>query len=69
MAISETKRVLINGLSLILENKEVMKAIALLLKSEAQMETMIAYIYNHRKENPPEDEVIQVAQKISEQVS
>ena len=69
MAISETKRVLINGLGLILENKEVMKAIALLLKSEAQMETMIAYIYNYQKEKPSEDEVIQVAQKISEQVS
>lgn len=69
MAISETKRVLINGLSLILENKEVITAIALMLKSEAQMETMIAYIHNYQKENPSEDEVIQVAQKISEQVS
>ena len=69
MAVSETKRVLINGLSLILTNKEVMTAIALLLKSEHQMRVMIDYIYKHQKENPPEDEVIQVAQKISEQVS
>ncbi len=69
MAISETKRVLINGLSLILQNKEVIRAIALLLKSEEQMATMITYIYEHQKENPSEEEVIQVAKKISEQVS
>ena len=69
MAISETKKVLINGLSLILQNKEVIRAIALLLKSEEQMATMITYIYEHQKENPSENEVIQVAQKISEQVS
>lgn len=68
MTISETKRVLINGLSLILTNKEVILAIALLLKSEEQMATMITYIYNHQKENPSEDEVIQVAKAISEQV-
>ena len=60
---------MINGLSLILTNKEVITAIALLLKSEEQMATMITYIYNHQKENPSEDEVIQVAQKISEQIS
>ena len=68
MAISETKKVLINGLSLILTDKEVITAIALLLKSERQMRVMIDYIYKHQKENPPEDEVIQVAQKIKEQV-
>ena len=69
MAISKTKEVLINGLSLILQNKEVIRAIALLLKSEEQMATMITYIYEHQKENPSEEEVIQVAKKISEQVS
>lgn len=69
MAISKTKEVLINGLSLILQNKEVITAIALLLKSEEQMATMITYIYEHQKENPSEDEVIQVAKKISEQIS
>ena len=69
MAISETKRVLINGLSLILTNKEVITAIALLLKSDHQMRVMMDYIHKHQKENPSEDEIIQVAQKISEQVS
>lgn len=69
MAISETKEILISGLHIVLKNKEVITAIALMLKSEAQMETMIAYIHNYQKENPSEDEVIQVAQKISEQVS
>lgn len=44
-------------------------AIILLLKSEDQMLTMLDYIVKHSKENPPEDEVIQVAKKISEQVS
>ena len=69
MAISETKRVLINGLSLILTNKEVMTAIALLLKSEHQMRVMIDYIYKHQKEIASEYEVMEIAQKISEQVS
>ena len=69
MAISKTKRILIGGLQTILKDKEVITAIALLLKSENQMLTMLDYIVKHSKENPPEDEVIQVAQKISEQVS
>ena len=69
MAISKTKRILIGGLQTILKDKEVITAIALLLKSENQMLTMLDYIVKHSKENPPENEVIQVAQKISEQVS
>ena len=69
MAISKTKRILIGGLQSILKDKEVITAIALLLKSEDQMLTMLDYIVKHGKENPPEDEVIQVAQKISEQIS
>lgn len=69
MAISETKKVLINGLSLILTNKEVITAIALMLKTEEQMATMIVWIHDHQKENPDEDRVIRIAQKISEQVS
>lgn len=68
MAISETKKVLINGLSLILTNKEVITAIALMLKTEEQMATMITWIYDHQKENPDEDRVIRIAKKISEQV-
>ncbi len=69
MALSETKKLLIEGLRTVLKDKEVMTAIALLLKSEPQMLTMLDYIVKHNQENPSEDEVIQVAQKISEQVS
>ena len=69
MAISKTKEVLIAGLHIVLKNEEVITAIALLLKSEEQMATMITYIYEHQKENPSEDEIIQVAKKISEQIS
>ena len=69
MAISETKKVLINGLSLILTDKEVITAIALMLKKEQQMRTMIDWIYKHQKENPDEDRIIRIAQMISEQVS
>ena len=69
MAISETKRVLINGLSLILTNKEVITAIALMLKTEQQMRTMIDWIYKHQKEIPDEDRIIRIAKRISEQVS
>ena len=69
MAISETKEVLISGLHIVLKNKEVITAIALMLKSEGQMLTMIDWIYKHQKEHPSEDFVIAIAQKISELVS
>ena len=69
MALSEIKKVLINGLSLILQNKEVITAIALMLKTDEQMEVMIAWIYNFQKEHPYEDRVIRIAQRISEEIS
>lgn len=69
MAISETKKTLINGLSLILTNKEVITAIALMLKSEEQMATMIVWIHEHQKENPDEDRVIRIVKAISEKIS
>jgi hypothetical protein len=69
MALSETKLVLINGLSLILNNKEVITAIALMLSTEQQMRTMIDWIWKHQKENPSEDRIIRIAKLISEQIS
>lgn len=68
MALSETKKVLINGLSLILKSKDTILVIALMLKSEAQMLTMIDWINKHQKENLNEDLVLQVAEAIKEQV-
>ena len=52
MALSETKKVLINGLSITLTNKEVITAIALLLKSDYQMRVMRDDIYPYHQENP-----------------
>ena len=69
MAISETKRILIGGLQTILKDKEVITALALLLKTEGQMLTMLDWIVKHSKENPDEDRVIRIAKMISEQVS
>lgn len=69
MAISETKEVLIAGLHIVLKNKEVITAIALMLRSEPQMLTMIDWIYKHQKENPDEDRVIRIARRISEEIS
>lgn len=69
MALSEIKKRLIEGLRTVLKDKEVMTAIALMLKSEPQMLTMLDWIVKHYKENPSEDFVIKIAQKISEQVS
>ncbi len=69
MAISETKKMLIAGLKNILTNKDTITVIALLLKSEDQMLTMLDYIMKHNKENPSEDMVIRIAKKISEQVA
>ena len=69
MAISETKEVLIAGLHIVLKNKEVITAIALMLRSEPQMLTMIDWIYKHQKENPDADRVIRIARRISEEIS
>ena len=66
MALSETKKVLIYGLKRILSNKDVILAIALLLKTDAQMETMIAWIWDHQKENPDEDRVLRIGKMLSE---
>ncbi len=68
MAISETKKMLIAGLKNILTNKDTMTAIALMLKTDAQMETMIAWITQHYKENPDENRVIRIAKAIAEKV-
>ena len=65
----KTKEVLIYGLKQILTNQDVILAIALLLRSEDQMKTMIEYIWKHKQENPSEDEVINIAKAISEQIS
>ncbi len=69
MELSETKKLLIEGLKTVLKDKEVMLAIALMLKSEGQMLTMLDWIMKHNSENPDEDFVIRIAQAISEQVS
>lgn len=69
MAISKTKRILIGGLQTILKDKEVITAIALMLKSEDQMLTMLDWIVKHNQENPDVDRIIRIAKRISEQVS
>ncbi len=69
MEVSEVKMMLIYGLKNILKNTEVITAIALLLKTDAQMLTMLDWISKHHKENPSEDEVINIAKAISEQIS
>ena len=60
---------LIEGLRTVLKDKEVMTAIALMLKTDSQMLTMLDWIVKHNSENPDEDRVIRIAQRISEQVS
>ena len=66
MALSETKMMLIAGLKNIIKNKDTIVGIALLLKSESQMRTMIDSIYKHQKENSSENFVIAIAKKIVE---
>ena len=68
MALSETKIMLIAGLKNILTNKDEILTIALMLKSEMQMEVMLWWIHDHYKENPSEDLVILMAKKIAEKV-
>ncbi len=69
MALSETKAMLIYGLKNILANKDTIAAIALMLKTDAQMETMLWWIHDHWRENPSEDRIIRIAKLISEQIS
>ena len=64
----KTSEVLIYGLKQILTNKDTILAIALILRSEDQMKTMIAWIWDHKQENPSEDFVIAIAKKIVERV-
>ena len=59
---------LIQGVRLISNSFDLMTEVVMTMKSEHQMRVMIDYICKHQKENPSGDEVIQVAQKISEQV-
>lgn len=68
MAISETKEVLIHGLKRILTNQDVILTIALMLKTNEQMEVMIAWIWDHQKENPSENRVIRIARAIAEKL-
>ena len=68
MELSETKTMLIAGLKNILTNKDVILAIALMLKSENQMLTMLDWISKHYKENPDENRVIRIAKAITEKV-
>ncbi len=68
MEISEPKKMLIAGLKNMLSNKDVITAIALMLKTEPQIMTMLDWIYKHHKENPSENRIIEIAKKISEQV-
>lgn len=39
-----------------------------MLKTEQQAETMLDWIYKHHKENPSEDEILEIAEAIREQV-
>lgn len=64
MALSMTKRVLIHGLKRILTNEDTILALSLMLKTDEQMEVMIAWIWDHQKENPSEDRVIRIAKAI-----
>ncbi len=68
MAISETKKMLIAGLKNILANKDTITVIALMLKTEDQMMTMLDWIMKHHMEKPSEDRIISIAKRISEQV-
>ena len=56
------------GLGLMDIQKDSKIAIALMLKSEKQMLTMLDWIKKHHKENPTEDLVIEIAKEIVAQV-
>lgn len=64
MALSKTKQVLIHGLKRILTNQDTILALALMLETDEQMEVMIAWIWDHQKENPSENRVIRIAKAI-----
>ena len=45
-----------------------MIAIALMLRTEPQILTMLDWVMKHYKENPDEDRIIRIARRISEEV-
>lgn len=60
---------LIKGFGLISNNLNLMTEVVMAMKSETQIKSMTDWLQSHQNEHISEDEVIQVAQKISEQVS
>ncbi len=72
MKMTEEAMKLQRGLSIGLKEIGIQKdtsiAIALMLRTENQLLTMLDWIVKHKKENPSEDRVLRIAQKISEQV-
>lgn len=64
----EIQRLLIDGLLEMNLPKEHVTVIALMLKSEDQMWTMLDWIIKHHKENPSKQRVLQVAMNIEEEV-
>ena len=49
-------------------SKEYSIAIALTLRTEKQILTMMDWILKHKKENPSEDRVLRIAKMISQEV-
>lgn len=68
MEISETRRILIIGLKLILKDPNLILGITIMLQTEEQMKEMIYWIYDHQNEEIEAEEVVEVALKITEQV-
>lgn len=68
MKLSETKQVLVECLNRMDIQKDSKIAIALMLKTEDQMLTMLDWIQKHHKENPDENRVIRIAKLIVQQV-
>jgi hypothetical protein len=63
-----TKQLLIYYLKNQLENTDEILAIVLLMKSQAQQETMITFLHDRQNQKLTENYIIAVAKKISEQV-
>lgn len=72
MKMTEEAMKLQEGLSIGLKEMGIQKdtsiAIALMLRTENQLLTMLDWIVKHTEENPSEDRVLRIAQRISEEV-
>lgn len=65
---TKTEELLIDCCKLMNVSKEVMIVIMACLRTKVQQEVLLLWIKDHYQDNPSEEEILQIAEEISEKV-